>query len=387
MKVARDIFKNAVDTKVNPIDYLILIQSDASQFLSVPDDLRYDHAFKVDALTANHNVLAFMTLDDQCSLINSNPGLLVYASSELFQTKEITDLLLLDIDQCVALWHYRRNDFLAFLMKRPDVFFKVSDVLISEYDGLEQKMFLIEHVLEGYPQVIDRFFHSDYLPTHYSRVALLLMNWEQSFFPKVLNYHHALAFLVNHSDLFKQFVIKSKPEVIAVLHGWMDHDAWLILAIASCRYDAWHIRRLPDYLWSDKDFIIKIVSPGGQCVYEAKANVVQHIAQNLQQDMEFMMQCLAINHDVFYYLNLGKVLNDLLSKHIEVVFGSSTKFYNVVDQLKLTQAMRRQVNDFIQNQLKLKVHPKHRSEFGIFAAESSAPASTLVEETNALLMP
>ena len=85
-------------------------------------------------------------------------------------------------------------------------------------------------------------------------------------FPKVLNYHHALAFLVNHSDLFKQFVIKSKPEVIAVLHGWMDHDAWLILAIASCRYDAWHIRRLPDYLWSDKDFIIKIVSPGGQCV-------------------------------------------------------------------------------------------------------------------------
>ena len=49
--------------------------------------------------------------------------------------------------------------------------------------------------------------------------------------------------------------------------------------------------------------------------------------------------------------------------------------------------MRRQVNDFIQNQLKLKVHPKHRSEFGIFAAESSAPASTLVEETNALLMP
>ena len=43
-------------------------------------------------------------------------------------------------------------------------------------------MFLIEHVLEGYPQVIDRFFHSDYLPTHYSRVALLLMNWEQSLF-------------------------------------------------------------------------------------------------------------------------------------------------------------------------------------------------------------
>ena len=78
------------------------------------------------------------------------------------------------------------------------------------------------------------------------------------------------------------------------------------------------------------------------------------------------------------------MLNDLLSKHIGC-FGSSTKFYNVVDQLKLTQAMRRQVNDFTKS-TKLKVHPKHRSEFGIFAAESSAPASTLVEETNALLM-
>ena len=76
---------------------------------------------------------------------------------------------------------------------------------------------------------------------------------------------------MNHSDSFKQFVIKNKPEVLYVLHGWMDHDAWLMLAIESCRYDAWHIRHLPDYLWSDKDFIIKIVSPGGQCVYESKA--------------------------------------------------------------------------------------------------------------------
>ena len=97
-KVARNIFKDAVDTKVNPIDYLILIQSDAAQFLSVPADLRYDHAFKVDALKANHDVLALMTLQEQFSLINNDPRLLVFASAELFQTKEITDLLLVLIN-------------------------------------------------------------------------------------------------------------------------------------------------------------------------------------------------------------------------------------------------------------------------------------------------
>ena len=70
---------------------------------------------------------------------------------------------------------------MTFLIKCP-VFFKVSGVLISEYDGFEQKTFLIQHVLEDYPQVIDCFFHPNYLLNYYSYVALLLMNWEQLFF-------------------------------------------------------------------------------------------------------------------------------------------------------------------------------------------------------------